>query len=302
LREREHVNNTKRGDYESKTANLKTFFSPAVAPETVVDDNKDFAQVSPQFSLVWHMVPGKTVYGTIGRGYRAGGFNPVSPAGSEAYGEETSWSYEIGSKTSWFDDKLTLQAAAFYISWRDLQLNLPVGQNYYIDNAGDADSKGVELELNARPLPGWDAFGSVGYTDARFRGGASSIHTDAFGVNSTVDVGGNRLIYAPEFTANAGTQYAWSICPGVTVFARADVVGYGRYFYNAANTASQKPYSLGNFRAGARGQRWFVEGWVKNAFDAKYVPVAFEFPNFQSGFLGENGAPVTFGVHAGLNF
>jgi iron complex outermembrane recepter protein len=81
---------------------------------------------------------------------------------------------------------------------------------------------------------------------------------------------------------------------------RAEVAVYGRYFYDPANTASQDTYSLANFRAGIRGNRWFAEGWVRNAFDTHYVPIAFEFPNQQSGFVGESGAPVTFGVRAGV--
>ena len=34
------------------------------------------------------MTPDHTVYATVGRGYKAGGFNAASPAGRESYGEE----------------------------------------------------------------------------------------------------------------------------------------------------------------------------------------------------------------------
>jgi hypothetical protein len=47
---------------------------------------------------------------------------------------------------------------------------------------------------------------------------------------------------------------------------------------------------------------WFVEAWVKNAFDTEYVPVAFEYPNGRSGFMGESGAPLTAGLRAGFTF
>ncbi|OPZ26915.1 MAG: Pesticin receptor precursor [Lentisphaerae bacterium ADurb.BinA184] len=291
-----------RGDYERKEADLRTFYTPAIAPATALETDSDYAQVSPQFSLAWHVTPSHTVYAAASRGYRAGGFNPISPTGSESYDEETSWSYEVGCKTAWWDERLTVSLAAFYISWRDLQLNLPVGQSYYVANAGDADSKGAELEIRLRPLPGWDLFGGVGCTEARFLSDATSIRTDASGVNTAVNVGGNRLGYAPEFTANAGTQVTWEFRPGLAVFARAEVVACGRYFYNPANTASQDAYALANFRAGLHGKGWMLEAWVKNAFDKEYVPVAFEFPNYQSGFLAESGAPLTFGLRAGVSF
>jgi iron complex outermembrane receptor protein len=243
----------------------------------------------------------------LGRGYKAGGFNPLAPPGFESYDQESSWNYELGAKSAWLDDRLSLRVALFYIDWDDLQLNQSLGVpgQFYIANAGGADSKGVELEVQGRPLRGWDLFGGVGYTDARFLSGATASHIDASGAESTVDVGGNHLIYTPEFTANAGTQYSLQVCTYATLYARAEVVVYGRYFYNAANTAFQDAYSLANFRAGVRARHWFAEGWVRNAFDTEYVPIAFEFPNGAlggSGFVAENGAPLTFGLRAGVTF
>lgn len=296
-----------RGDYEDKHANLNTFFAtpdPFLGSPTRLSPGQDFAQVTPQFALAYHLTPQQMLYASASRGYKAGGFNPLSPPGDEAYGEETSWSYELGAKTSWLDDHLTVNVAAFYINWDNLQLNLPTGQpgSYYIANAGNADSKGVELELDARPLHGWDVFGSVGSTDAHFLSGAQAIHTDPYGNTTTLNVGGNHLIYTPEFTGNVGTQYAWQIGRRAALYARAEVNIYGEYFYNPANTASQDTYSLATFRAGVRGRNWYAEGWMQNAFDTHYVPVALEYPNGLSGFIGESGAPVTYGLRAGVNF
>lgn len=293
-----------RADYEEKEADLATFYDPAIAPPVALDARRDFCEVSPQFGLAWRLSPEKTAYANVGRGYKAGGFNPVSPANRESYGRESSWNYEIGAKTAWLDRRLSLNLALFYIHWEDLQLNLPTGApaQFYIANAGAAASKGIELELNARPLDGWDIFGSIGCTDARFLGGAMAGHTDAFGVDSLEDVGGRHLIYTPDFTANAGMQYAWKIHDETTVYARAEAVFYGCYRYNPINSEGQDAYSLAHFRAGIRGRHWFAEGWIRNAFDTRYVPIALEFPNYQSGFIGENGDPVTFGVRAGFNF
>jgi iron complex outermembrane receptor protein len=61
---------------------------------------------------------------------------------------------------------------------------------------------------------------------------------------------------------------------------------------------------LANVRAGVRGRYVFAEAWVRNAFDTFYVPVALAFdPRLApSGFLGESGAPRTFGISAGVTF
>ena len=291
-----------RFDYENKDADLKTFYTPPIAASTALNRGRDFTEISPQFSVTRRIARGKMVYGSLSRGYRAGGFNPVSPPGKETYDEETSWNSEIGTKTTWLEDRLKINIAAFHISWNHLQLNLPYGQNYYIFNAGDAESAGVELELYIRPYRNWDIFGSIGYDRARFGDGTTSIRTYPDGTNKEEPVGGNDLIYTPEFTASAGTQYSWEIRPGARIFVRAEVNGYGHYYYNTANTESQGSYWLTNLRLGYRNPGWFAEIWVKNLFDKDYIPVAFEFPNGQSGFLGENGAPRMLGVRAGFNF
>jgi iron complex outermembrane receptor protein len=69
------------------------------------------------------------------------------------------------------------------------------------------------------------------------------------------------------------------------------------------NLAGQDGYSLVNMRGGARGSRLFVEGWIRNAFDTHYIPVAFAYGQLApSGFVGESGRPRTFGVTAGVTF
>jgi hypothetical protein len=52
---------------------------------------------------------------------------------------------------------------------------------------------------------------------------------------------------------------------------------------------------------GVRGRRLFGELWTRNAFDTRYVPLAFPFAT-ASGFVGEPGAPRTFGLRAGVVF
>jgi iron complex outermembrane recepter protein len=80
-------------------------------------------------------------------------------------------------------------------------------------------------------------------------------------------------------------------------------VFYGAFNYDEANLARQDAYSVANFRAGARGRLLFAEAWVRNAFDTRYVPVAFPYGELApSGFVGESGRPRTFGVTLGITF
>jgi len=290
-----------RGDFEDKVADLSEFFTtpdPMLGAPVSHNSSEDFWELSPHGAISWHFNADRMTYFSITRGYRAGGFNTISPPGSETYGTEHSLSYELGYRSRWWEGKLQVNLALFYIDWDDLQLNVPVITSpgrYYIANVGSATSKGVEFDLAYRPLAGWDLFGSVGYMDATFGDGSEELGAD---------ISGNRLPYAPAFTGNVGTQYSWAICSAITLYARAEVTICGDFVYDSSNAEGQDTYALANFRAGVRGKHWFAEGWVKNAFDSQYVPVAFPFTTSlaPSGYLGESGAPLTFGVRAGLKF
>jgi iron complex outermembrane recepter protein len=283
-----------RFDYENKKALLNTSFTPAIAPPNTVDAERSFSNVSPQFSATYRFQPQRSVYGSVARGFKAGGFNPVSPLGSEAYDEEYAWHLEGGVKTLLAANRVRFNAAVFFIDWQDLQLNVPTGvpAEFYIANVGNATSTGVELELAARANDYLDVFSSFGVTHARF--GANT-------VSSGVNVSDNKIPNTPDYTATFGAQLSKAITSAATLYGLGEIVVYGPFHYDDANLAEQEAYSLANFRAGVRWKYVFAEGWIRNAFDTDYIPVAFPYRT-QSGFIGESGRPRTFGITGGVRF
>jgi len=286
-----------RFDHESKDAVLDTFYEPAIAAPLRVDASETYSNISPQAALAVRIHPGAMAYVSAGGGFKAGGFNPASPAGSEVYGDEQTAHVEGGLKATWAGGRVTANASAFFIDWNNMQLNVPNPQvpgQFFIANVGAATSKGVELELGVRPAAGVDLFGALGVTRARFGGGSR-----AMGVR----IDGNAVPGTPEYTALAGAQLTRQLVRSWALFARGEAVMYGRFQYDEANTAGQDAYALVNFRAGVTGRRYSVVGWVKNAFDEFYVPVAFAYPGLApSGFVGEPGRPRTVGVTLGVRF
>ena len=286
-----------RFDHEQKDAILNVFYTPAIGPpqQTVADEG--FSNVSPQFAAAFHLQPGKTVYVSVANGYKAGGFNAASPPGTEMYGEEHTWNFEGGLKTMWANGRVAVNAAVFHIDWEDMQLNLPnlfVPGEFYIANVGGATSSGVELDLNARLHPNVDVFGGIGYTKAEFKDDS---------ISGGLPVGGNTVPNTPDYTASLGIQLSRNLSQGATLYGRAEATFSGAFEYDDLNTERQDAYSLANFRAGVRGRLVFVEGWIRNAFDTKYIPVAFAYGALApSGFIGEMGRPRTFGISAGVGF
>jgi iron complex outermembrane receptor protein len=286
-----------RVDHENRTGTLATFFvEPFFNQVPALDVEKSFSNVSPQFSVAYHLRPDAMAYFAVTNGFKAGGFNPASPPGSEAYGEEHTWSYEGGVKSELAGRRVTANVSVFSIDWQDLQLNLPnvqVPGQFFIANVGGARSSGVEAEVNARPGQDVSLFGAFGYTHARFDAGTTS---------AGVAVGGNTIPNTPSYTATIGTELSQAV-RAARLYARAEAVFYGAFQYDDANTAGQEAYSLTNLRGGVRGSRLFVEAWLRNAFDTKYIPVAFAYTGIApSGFVGESGRPRTFGLTAGVSF
>jgi iron complex outermembrane receptor protein len=286
-----------RADRERKTADLSTFFDPAVAPPGTVESEKTWTNVSPSASLAYRVNDNHMIYASGSRGFKAGGFNPAAPPNATIYDEEHSWNAEGGLKTTWAGGRVRVNGALFYIDWTDLQLNLPIpggGGQFYISNVGGATSRGVELELTARATEGVDLFGSFGYTRARFSNGSTS---------QGADVSDNLVPFTPDYTASLGVQVSRTVRPNAVVFGRAELVSRGSFKYDDANAEGQDAYSLVNLRAGVDIRRVSVEGWMRNAFDTRYIPTAFSYPGLApSGFVGEIGAPRTFGISVGVRF
>ncbi len=286
-----------RVDHEQKDASLNTFFTPAIAPERRVSADQSYSNISPQVALGYRVHPEANLYVSVARGFKAGGFNAASPSGREAYGEEQTWNVEGGVKASLAGGRVLTQASVFRINWNDLQLNLPdpsVPGQFFIDNVGGAASTGVEFEATGRVHPSLDVFGSVGYTRARFSEGS---------VSSGVPVAGNDVPNTPDVTGTIGAQVSHALSQAVTLFGRAEAAFNGGFSYDDLNTARQDAYTVANFRVGARGRFLFVESWVRNAFDARYIPVAFAYGQLApSGFIGEMGRPRTFGITSGVTF
>jgi outer membrane receptor protein involved in Fe transport len=108
-------------------------------------------------------------------GFRPGGTNAPGVAGlfpgivfPATFAPDTVESFEVGAKTSWFDNRLTLNAAYFKMLWDDIHVpgEEATGAFEFIANAASADIDGVEVEIVARPTDQWLLTFGVTWMDA----------------------------------------------------------------------------------------------------------------------------------------
>ncbi|MFT4842041.1 MAG: iron complex outermembrane receptor protein [Planctomycetota bacterium] len=281
-----------RYDYESRDAEINRTFSGFGIGGSRGD--RSFERILPRASIAYRCSEDFKSYFSVARGFKAGGFNLTAPTGSESFGTETSWTYELGAKTQWFDDRLTANAAIFLIDWDDMQLSqFDPTAGGFVSNAGKSTSQGVELELAGQISKGWTVFGTAGYLDTKF-GRAS---------DQNGSVRGNNLPFAPKMTFGAGTQYSHKLDNGHDIFARIDWFHVGEFSYDASGAATER-YNLTNLRVGYTLKNVRLEGFVSNLLDEEYVGIAFDAdprPAVTS-YVGQNGTPRTYGLSMSVTF
>ncbi|ABW31677.1 TonB-dependent receptor, putative (plasmid) [Acaryochloris marina MBIC11017] len=248
----------------------------------------------PRFAIDYQLSPNATVYGTVARGFRPGGVNIFADdATSLVYEPERSWNFEVGVKSNWLDNRLGINLSLFTNSIEDYQVITvdpitftPVG----IFN-GDANVKGLELEMRATPVEGLDLTASLGLLDAEF--------TDFTDVATGTDFTGNRLPYSPSFTFNVAAQYRSSF----GLFVRGEVQGVGETFFEEANAQNirQGAYVLVNARLGYEFGSSGIFLFANNLFDTRYVTQAFNL-GVAGVASGSYGTPRTFGVQFRTRF
>ncbi|MDO9488966.1 MAG: TonB-dependent receptor [Sphingomonadaceae bacterium] len=97
------------------------------------------------------------LYASYSRGYKSGGINPpLQPifAVPDTFAPEFIDAFEIGSKNTFLDGTLRLNATAFYYKYKDLQLSRIVARTSVNDNVA-ADIYGLEIESILNPSPEW---------------------------------------------------------------------------------------------------------------------------------------------------
>lgn len=218
------------------------------------------SEVSPKVSLKYQQDKNNMYYTTISKGYREGGFHPEAPNGyTKQYKKETLWNYEIGSKNTFLDNRLIVNSSIFYMQIDDMQVKTyPISglNKSYVDNAAKANSKGFEIGLNGKLTDSLELFGSYGYTEATF-----DEYSDTKG-----DYSGNKNQFVQNYNYNVGIQYR----DAKGYFARADLNGYGKTYFDNANKNSRDPYKLVNAKLGYEAEDYDIYLYGKNIFNKEY--------------------------------
>lgn len=288
-----------RQTWEEKDARLQGILVSGIRPPPLavpydITASANWSAFTPKFVIEYEANDNAFFYVSASRGFKSGGFQGTAPTGDIAevpYDPEFAWSYEIGAKTTWFDNRLRLNVAAFYTDHEDLQVSeLIAGDRIVIGNAASAEIYGVEVEFQARPFEGLELNGSYAYLHAEF---------SDFAEGATQDNTGNTLPRSPRHQINLGLQYAWSLGNAGFLVARVDWTYQSRIFFEASNTPLevQDAYDIWNARLAWQSvdEHWEVALWGKNLGNDLIKTHIVAFAPFAQELALFN-APRTYGV------
>jgi iron complex outermembrane receptor protein len=180
----------------------------------------------PSFTVQYDISPDVMVYGSYQQGSKGGAFQSTNRTVTQArfaLEPEQSESYEIGVRSQ-FGDWLTLNLAAFQLTFENLQSSQYVGTppTLTVVNVGEARSEGIEYTVTVRPFDTL-SFSAVGaYINAEFLDYAGAPCTFAQlqtgCVNGTINAAGRPLSGVPEFSGTVSMDYRSEVREGIDLF------------------------------------------------------------------------------------
>jgi outer membrane receptor protein involved in Fe transport len=119
-----------------------------------------------KFNIQWQIDDEDMIYATYSTGFRPGGVNRVAQLPN--YQSDGIDNYEIGWKTSWFNNTLRIDGAAYWENWNKLQFAfLGLSSLTQIANAGAARIQGIESDVTWQVADGLTLSGAGAYNYAR---------------------------------------------------------------------------------------------------------------------------------------
>ena len=239
---------------------------------------------SPKINLTYKIDPDHMVYATWSKGFRPGGVNRNGGGKLPPYKPDFLTNYEIGWKTTWLDNSLRWNGAIFDEKWKDFQFAF-LGPNALtiINNAGNAEIKGVESEMEWRVANPFTLSASAAYLNAKL----TQTYCDAIGNGGTLAdclvpgyegyaPSGTQLPVTPKFKANLTGRYTIPLPNEFQATLQASETYVGARWPDLRivdrDAFGEMPsYAVTDLSAELARNSWTATLFVSNAFDKRAI-------------------------------
>jgi iron complex outermembrane recepter protein len=252
--------------------------------------DKTSTATTPKFAANWDIDPSTTLYVNAAKGFRLGGavrpipLTPIvqgdlaaqglSSTIPTSYEPDSLWSYEIGSKSRFLDNRVSLNMSAYYIDWKNLQQDVALQKSGFDfeTNTGNAKVSGFEFELAARLTSDFKLTAGGNTTHAVF---AQDVASLGFQSNGQLNVQkGDYIQGVPRYSFNLGGEYRFLQTDKSSSFVRANLqyTGPSRGVLSPGNSDyERKAYTTADLSAGYITEQWTATFFVKNATNTQTV-------------------------------
>ncbi|MFV8784350.1 TonB-dependent receptor [Microbulbifer sp. SA54] len=246
---------------------------------------KSFEDVTPKLGLDIQATDEMMVYASVAKGFKAGGFQGRALNADDQlvpYDAEQVWTYEVGVKSEWLQNRLRLNANYFLNQFEDLQLNslnIQAGGGTVIQNAAEAEVDGIELEMTymasdrlyivANYATAWG-----GYESLAANVSGVTLDSELPGtprVNSSIGVEHSTSFAAGELLWGLDYQHTSEVQPGASTSALVEVPRLDLFNGFIKFTDAGERWSLGLFGTNLSDKEYHYTGFTFSSFEAVYA-------------------------------
>lgn len=279
---------------------------PLVGAGTFTDS---LTETTPYVNISYQWTDDLMVYGSYSEGFKGGGVQVRNGALGflPMFGPEFVDSYELGFKWVGLDGRLNLSAAAFFIDYENVQLPAIVFQESIgnavsvVDNLGDAENKGFELEVTALPMPNLRISAGISFLDSEYTSVKFNDAGDPLDPDSAITTS-DELPNTPEWQLNGSVSFDIEASKGVFT-PRIDFAYSDEQYNDAVNSESLKrdSYTILNISLGYthKDSLWSGTLFVTNALDEQFVIAGFDGFNYADGAISR---PAEWGLKISRSF
>ena len=276
--------------------------------ETLSDD-----QITGTVKGTWFINDSSMLYAAYSTGFKSGGTNTdrIWFFLPQLFNAETSKSMEIGFKGD-LGDRFRVAAAIYQTDFEDFQANSFTGTGFNLQNAGDLEVKGVEIEWLWQPLDNTTVSGYFAHNEGEFNSfelgtcwDATPFHTlmpdPGFNpATGTCSRGGEAIPYNPEDRFNVGVTQSFPMGNNDLVF-RAEYAWASEQLTDGDNDplTKQDDFGILNVRLGYNidSMNASVTLWGRNVTDERYYGGSFDPPLLDTGRTNSYPSePATYGI------
>jgi len=258
-----------------------------------------YSQLQPKASLAWQYTPDVLLYTTYSKGFRSGGFNEYSPTVNRQYDKEVSDTIEIGSKTTWLDDTIWLNLAAFRIVQQDAQFTRLNPSTFTLENLNidEVIINGLELELSANVTEDIKVSFGAGYIDNEI---TENKGTDILSGRDLQETEGGTMPYVSKFNFNGSITHYTELHKDWLLSSRLafNTVGPRSFDIYNDDTGETDSHTYLNANFTVNNESWSVSLFANNILDEQSPETVFLY----NPLIRMQNSPRQVGVQAKYSF